>query len=259
MLAKLSQEAFAERLGVTRGAVGNWELDKGIKRENLSLIVRTFLVDMNWLSEGIGRAPEKLGVPRLRLASFDDSVVDQEQPFEAEGPGNIPPFEPEAPDNSDPDAPPKIPANGIVELDARPGMGGGGQIAHVYYREGDQIETRDAIKVYPWIFPPWFLARLNARPGDLLVAEAAGDSMRPTIEPGTPLIIDTRHRIPSPDGIYAIRDRWGQVQVKRLETAKAAGDLTVKIISDNGGHVEIVRSEDEISIVGKVLGGIHIF
>lgn len=201
-----------------------------------------FRANVAWLELGVGSPDGPM------IASFDPSDPDPIQDFDAE-----------APDPIDPDQPPTIPANGVVEIDAKPGMGGGGQMAFVYYRAGDQIETRDAIKVHPWIFPPWFLNHLGAHPNDLLMAEATGDSMRPTIEPGTPVIIDTRHKIPSPDGVYAIRDRWGQIQIKRLETSKLLGDPTIRIISDNGGHVELARSEDEIAIVGKVRGGIILF
>lgn len=52
---KLSQSKFAERLGgVTRGAVGNWELGKGIKRENLQTIADHFRVSFEWLASGRG-------------------------------------------------------------------------------------------------------------------------------------------------------------------------------------------------------------
>lgn len=72
-LANLNQEEFARRLrdemfartnerpkGPTRGAVGNWELEGGAKRENLSLISTAFGVDMNWLASGIGTTPTRL-------------------------------------------------------------------------------------------------------------------------------------------------------------------------------------------------------
>jgi transcriptional regulator with XRE-family HTH domain len=51
-----TQQDFAALLGVTRGAVGNWELDKGIKRENLLLIAQMSGVSVNWLSTGEGGA-----------------------------------------------------------------------------------------------------------------------------------------------------------------------------------------------------------
>ncbi|GGE54653.1 hypothetical protein GCM10007276_34590 [Agaricicola taiwanensis] len=53
--AGLTQTEFATRLeGVTRGAVGNWERDLGIKTENLRAIAQQFDVDFNWLATGRG-------------------------------------------------------------------------------------------------------------------------------------------------------------------------------------------------------------
>lgn len=52
---KLTQAEFADRLGdVTRGAVGNWEHDQGIKMENLASIARKFSCSVDWLATGAG-------------------------------------------------------------------------------------------------------------------------------------------------------------------------------------------------------------
>lgn len=51
----LSQSEFAAKLPkVTRGAVGNWERGKGIKRENLQAIADKFSVSFEWLASGRG-------------------------------------------------------------------------------------------------------------------------------------------------------------------------------------------------------------
>lgn len=44
-----TQEAFGKRLGVSRGAVANWERGLGIKRENMQAIVDKFRVSFEWL------------------------------------------------------------------------------------------------------------------------------------------------------------------------------------------------------------------
>lgn len=55
MRGNLTQEAFAKKLhSVTRGAVGNWERGKGIKRENLLAIADVFGVAVEWLAQGTG-------------------------------------------------------------------------------------------------------------------------------------------------------------------------------------------------------------
>jgi len=63
--ANLTQEKFAEALGtvegvkVTRGAVGNWELGKGISLENLAAIADKFNTNLDWLKSGRGELPQK--------------------------------------------------------------------------------------------------------------------------------------------------------------------------------------------------------
>lgn len=67
--AKLTQERFADALGtvegvkVTRGAVGNWELGKGISRENIKAIAEKFSVPLDWLEFGRGEIPHKVVAP----------------------------------------------------------------------------------------------------------------------------------------------------------------------------------------------------
>lgn len=67
--AKLTQEKFAEALGtvddvkVSRGAVGNWELGKGISRANLAAIADKFGVSLDWLETGRGDIPQDISSP----------------------------------------------------------------------------------------------------------------------------------------------------------------------------------------------------
>lgn len=51
---QLTQQAFADMLGVTRGAVGNWERDQGIKEENIELVASLTGVSYEWLGTGRG-------------------------------------------------------------------------------------------------------------------------------------------------------------------------------------------------------------
>jgi phage repressor protein C with HTH and peptisase S24 domain len=50
----LTQDAFGKRLGVSRGAVANWERGLGIKRENMQVIAERFRVSFEWLATGKG-------------------------------------------------------------------------------------------------------------------------------------------------------------------------------------------------------------
>lgn len=54
----LSQAEFGGALGVSRGAVANWEVGKDISRENLRNISTVYNVTMDWLDKGRGAPPD---------------------------------------------------------------------------------------------------------------------------------------------------------------------------------------------------------
>ena len=55
----LTQQAFADRLGITRGAVANWDLDRSDPSDAvISLICREFNVRESWLRDGTGEMLE---------------------------------------------------------------------------------------------------------------------------------------------------------------------------------------------------------
>ncbi len=150
------------------------------------------------------------------------------------------------------------PAPGQVpELDTRAGMGGGGVPAREVRKEGRHT---DPIKSEGWLFPASFVReQLHALPARLLVLDTTGDSMAPTIVSGERVIADTGHKTPTPDGLYAIRDTFGCIVVKRLQVLRSARPPRVKIISDNTTHPSEEIPLSELEIVGKVLCGLKLF
>jgi transcriptional regulator with XRE-family HTH domain len=118
-------------------------------------------------------------------------------------------------------------------------------------KEGRHI---DRIKAEDWVFPASFVReQLRMTAKQLVVVEAEGDSMAPTIMSGEKVIVDTSHKTPSPDGLYAIRDSLDNVIIRRLQLLRADRPSRIKIISDNHKHPpeEVVLSE--LDIVGKAL------
>jgi len=118
----------------------------------------------------------------------------------------------------------------------------------------------DPLKNEKWVLPESFVREhLHASPEHLLVLEATGDSMAPTIGAGERVIIDTDHKRLSPDGLYAVRDPFGSTIVRRLQVVRTSRPTRVTVISDNPKH----RSEDaplaELEIVGKVLCCLKLF
>lgn len=149
----------------------------------------------------------------------------------------------------------RIPTHGIREIDASAGLGGGQepQIAYRASQEGWQIT--DAFKPDPWILPPRFIRGGLGAPADKIIAiETQGDSMSPTIGHGDVVFVDTRHTRISPPGLYAIRDIYGEIIVKRLAAFQVDGDPRVQIISDNSHEPPREEPLSEITVVGRVCG-----
>ena len=157
-----------------------------------------------------------------------------------------------------PHAEPFGPSPGQVpELDTRAGMGGGGVPAREVRKDGKHA---DPLKSEGWVFPPSFVReQLHTSVSRLLVLDTTGDSMAPTVMSGDRVIVDTGHKTPTPDGLYAIRDTFDCIVVKRLQVMRAAKQARVKIISDNPNHAAEEVPLTELEIVGKVLCCLKLF
>lgn len=151
-------------------------------------------------------------------------------------------------------SPPTIFPDGIPELESRAGMGGG-SVVSVEVRAGNVAV--DPIKPDQWFFPHGFIRdELHATPRGLIIVETQGDSMIPTLAPGERVFVDTNHTRPSPDGIYALRDQFGGLIVKRVHALAKKGLFS--IISDNPAHpARHARGSDlDDEIIGRVVGAI---
>jgi transcriptional regulator with XRE-family HTH domain len=77
-LLDMTQEEFAAHLRAgskkktpTRGAVGNWERDQGIKTENLTLVADRTGVSFDWLANNKGPAPRSAMTDSRRIVAID--------------------------------------------------------------------------------------------------------------------------------------------------------------------------------------------
>ena len=217
----------------------------GVSKQQLSRLehgqIRLRLDHLKPFANALGYSPEQIllwgrypGTPGVHIESSD---VLREEPSQDE---------------------PLGPSIGQVpELDTRAGLGGGGVPAREVRREG---RHSDPIKSEGWLFPASFVReQLHTSPARLLVLDTNGDSMAPTILSGDRVIVDTGHKTPTPDGLYAIRDTFGYIVVKRLQVMRTTKPTRVKIISDNPNHASEEAPLGEIEIVGKVLSCIKLF
>lgn len=118
----------------------------------------------------------------------------------------------------------------------------------------------DRVKSEGWIFPPSFVNnQLKTSTKQLVIVEAEGDSMAPTIMSGEKVIVDTGHKTPSPDGLYAIRDSFDKVIVRRLQLLRAAQLSRIKLISDNPKHATEEVPLIDVEVVGKALCCLKLF
>lgn len=147
------------------------------------------------------------------------------------------------------------PTDGIMEIDVRAGLGGGGSLEGREVRhDGDYA---DPVKSESWKFPARFMREeIRASESQVVILETDGDSMEPTIGSGERVIVHTGMRMPSPDGIFALRDRFGNIIAKRLQVLRSGDPPRVLIISDNKAHAPEEVGLDEITIVGRVLWGL---
>lgn len=143
----------------------------------------------------------------------------------------------------------------VNEIDLVAGLGGGGLAATEITNHNGITFAKEVVRDY-WRLPDWMLNRLNAKASHIAAFPSQGDSMTPTINDGDVVFIDTRHRVPSPPGIYALADEFGGVVVKRLEVTSRPGDdtVTVRVSSDNPLHRERELTLPEIHIIGRFIG-----
>lgn len=144
----------------------------------------------------------------------------------------------------------------IPEIHLTAGLGGGGVATVKSTSNKHGITFSKEVVRDHWRLPEWILGRMHARAENIAAFPVQGDSMEPTLNDGDVIFVDTRHRHPSPDGIYALADEFGGVIVKRLEVTSRPGDeiVNVSIISDNPRHRTRDLTLPEIYIIGRYVG-----
>lgn len=148
------------------------------------------------------------------------------------------------------------PEGSSPQIDLTAGMGAGGLSITDEGVPGKHGMTfsAESVKDY-WKLPPAILVTLGLAAKDIAIFPVQGDSMQPTLIEGDVVFIDTRHRRPSPDGIYAIIDEIGGMAIKRLEVTSEPGaeEVLVSVISDNPRHKTKVWKAEDLYVVGRVL------
>lgn len=149
-----------------------------------------------------------------------------------------------------------VPVDGSAQLDVTAGMGGGGLtiVSEGVPGRAGMTFSVEHVADY-WRLPRPILSALGLHAADVTILPVQGDSMETTLSEGDFVFVDTRHRLPSPDGVYALADEFGGIVVKRLEVVSGPRDeqTTVRIISDNPRHEPKERPLSDVRIIGRVL------
>lgn len=148
-----------------------------------------------------------------------------------------------------------VPDGTLAQIDVTGGMGGGGLtlVADGVPGKNGMTFAAEHVRDY-WRLPPFLLAGMGLKPHDTIVLPVQGDSMLPTLNEGDFVFVDTRHRLPSPDGLYALTDEFGGIVVKRLEIlGRREDEVFIRVISDNERHPARERMLSEMRIIGRVV------
>lgn len=205
ILGYKSQEQFAQWIGgVSRGAVGNWELGKDVGLDNLKAIASKAGVSLDWLAYGAGDAPDRT----FRKA--------------------------EAAQMPEPDL------VRIPDLAIFGGMGGGGELDVYTDADSGQIIDPEQVRGY-WSLPDYMVRGLGQLQ-HIYAWEVRGDSMEPTIPGGSVVFVDTKQNQLPPDDIYAINYGDG-LMVKRLKLVPRSEMVSVISDNERYGADDLPRTE----------------
>lgn len=133
----------------------------------------------------------------------------------------------------------------VVELDVRAAAGAG-------------LENGESPpEVAKWAVPRALVEGVTtALASRLRVITIYGDSMEPTLSPGTRVMVDTEDRVPSPPGIFVVFDGLGLV-CKRVEFLPRSDPPSVRLMSDNPRYSAYECPLEEAHIQARVIGRWH--
>lgn len=234
----ISQDQFAERVGVERGAVGNWELGHGIKTENLTRVASEFRVALDWLAYGRGQEP------RGR-----DRHISSEEVAAGLSNDNAPADNAFARDQYTPRNP-----GGLPELDAALGAGDGRLGEVLALPIGPESYSGHRV-VNEWLLPePFIRNEARASINSTIVLPVTGDSMLPSYNYGDRVLVDLAQNTLMQDGVYAISDGQTEPRIKRLQSVFNSSPRRVRIISDNTIYATEEHLLSDVTIIGRVCG-----
>ncbi|MGY6770180.1 helix-turn-helix domain-containing protein [Komagataeibacter xylinus] len=136
----------------------------------------------------------------------------------------------------------------VHEYDISPQAGAGAIVDHTAAGDGEGHPTLDS-----WRIPRDFIRNYLPDTGGLAIIRVAGNSMEPEFVAGDRVLVDTGHRIPSPDGVYVLWNGMGVV-IKQLMLVPNSRPPRIRIISVNPTYPVDEVDASDLVINGRVVG-----
>ncbi len=236
---KLTEQALADRIGVTRGSVQQWELGETAPNRSRRAAVAAALEISEAVLLGLEQHPELLAAAVGTVQEQTPRTYDvTPPPASADTPSLTPIVAWEHPDDL-----PEGEYVFIPRLAVRLSAGHG--------TDGGQLDL-DFVKAKPQAFRAEWIRAQRLRPAKLACMTAHGDSMEERIQDGDALVVDTSQTEVMDGKPYALWYEGGE-RVKRLFRIPGGG---LRITSDNKKYPDIVLNHTELShvrIIGRVV------
>lgn len=219
---------------------------RGMTTEKLKFYARYFKVPLEWLLDG-----PKSGIPDP-LLNASSNVRELTYVKNPEAPD---PIHDDAPTSGSETGRRGIPPDGIAQLDASGGMGAGGLtlVNDGVPGKNGMTFSAESISDY-WRLPSSIVSALALRNTDIIALPVKGTSMLPLLAEGDFVFIDTKHRRPSPDGVYALADDFDEIIVKTLRAVDGPeGGSIIEVVSANPEFPVRRKAPEELRIIGRVI------
>jgi len=215
---------LAERIGISARTYEGYEQGRSPPKVATLRGLAELGVDLNWLLTGEGTAIAPIqpminsSLPRIARKSSETHAIAMFASATELGPEFVL----------------------LPRYEVRAAAGGGAVVS------SEQIVDHLAFKT------DWVRHTLRRNPANLILIEAMGDSMEPTIADGDLLLVDTTEGKVRDNAIYALSVD-GDLIVKRVQRAIASGGVT--IISDNPRYQPQqldAREVTQLRVIGQV-------
>ncbi|PRX10271.1 UNVERIFIED_ORG: phage repressor protein C with HTH and peptisase S24 domain [Martelella mediterranea] len=143
--------------------------------------------------------------------------------------------------------PAPVPEGDVPNLTIHSGAGNGG-LLHIAVDENGNVRDPANTDGF-WSFPQ-SVKNLWRSMGNTYAFPVIGDSMHPTITSGSYVFIDTGHKNPAPEDIYAINYGDG-LMVKRIALVPRSDK--VRVISDNDRYPDYELLRTDLEVYGRVI------